>query len=62
MKQKHIFALCAFVMVAAFFGLAAVAESSLPLWEGIGCIAGILLIAAPVVRLANRAVEEDSKA
>ena len=54
MKQKLSFALCAALLVAGFFGLQAVSESSLPLWEGVGCIAAIFLVEMPVVRYINK--------
>lgn len=56
MKQKISFALCALTLVAGFFGLQAVSESSLPFWEGAGCIAGIFLLMVPAVRKVNKAL------
>jgi len=54
MKQKLSFALCAALLVAGFFGLQAVSESSLPLWEGVGVIAAIFLGETPVVMYLNK--------
>ena len=54
MKKKLSFALCAALLVAGFFGLQAVSESSLPLWEGVGAIAAIFLVEMPVVRYLNK--------
>ena len=56
MKQKISFAFCALTLVAGFFGLQAVSESSLPFWEGVGCIAGIILLMIPAVRKVNRSL------
>lgn len=54
MKKKLSFALCAALLVAGFFGLQAVSESSLPLWEGVGAIAAIFLGETPVVMYLNK--------
>lgn len=56
MKQKISFAFCALMLIAGFFGLQAVSESSLPFWEGVGCIAAIFLAETPVVRHLNKIV------
>lgn len=59
MKKKLTYALCALLFLAGFFGLCAVSESkSLPLWEGLGVILGILLLEIPVVRIVNNAVKD----
>ena len=56
MKRKLSLAFCALMLLAGFFGLQAVSESSLPFWEGVGCIALILLVETPVVRYLNKCV------
>ena len=54
MKKKLSFAFCALMLIAGFFGLQAVSESSLPFWEGVGCIAAIFLGETPVVMYLNK--------
>lgn len=54
MKKKISFAICAVLLVAGFFALQAVSESSLSFWEGAGCIAAIFLAETPVVRHLNK--------
>ena len=56
MKRKLTLAFCALMLLAGFFGLQAVSESSLPFWEGAGCIALIFLVETPVVRYLNKCV------
>lgn len=56
MKKKITFALCALFLVAGFFGLCAVAESGLPLWEAVGLITAIFVAEIPVVKIANREI------
>ena len=58
MKKKITFAFCAALLLAGFFGLQAVSESSLPFWGAIGAIAAIFLLETPVVRYLNRHVED----
>ena len=58
MKEKLTYALCAVLLLAGFFGLQAVSESSLSFWEGVGAILGICVLEIPVIRLANKTVEE----
>lgn len=54
MKKKITFAFCAALLLAGFFGLQAVSESSLPFWGAIGAIAAIFLVETPVVRYINK--------
>jgi len=58
MKQKLTFALCAVLLLAGFFGLQAVSESSLSLWEGAGAILGICALESPVIALANHTINK----
>lgn len=55
--KKLALALCAVVLVAGFFGMQAVSESSLPFWEAIGCLAGILLVMLGAAKVANKVVK-----
>ena len=56
MKRKITYALCAFLLIAGFFGLCAVSESSLSFWEGLGAILAIFVAEIPVVKLLNKQV------
>ena len=60
MKRKLTIALCAALLLAGFFGLQAVSESSLSLWEGAGAILAILVALLLVVKVANRLVDDDT--
>ena len=60
MKRKLTIALCAALLLARFFGLQAVSESSLSLWEGAGAILAILVALLLVVKVANRLVDDDT--
>ena len=61
MKEKITFAFCAVAMVAGFFGLQAVSESSLPLWQGTGAIIAILLVMSFPVRRINKLLKEGKR-
>ena len=58
MKHNITFALCAVLLLAGFFGLQAVSELHLPVWEVLGLIAAIFLAETPVVRYLNKHVED----
>jgi len=58
MKQKITFAICAVLLLAGFFGLQAVSESSLSLWEGAGAILGIGILESPVIAVLNRTIKK----
>lgn len=62
MKRKLTFALCAVLLLAGFFGLQAVSESSLPLWEGVGAILAIFAAELPVIHVANKTSEKEGRA
>ena len=54
MKKKLTYLFCAILLLAGFFGLCAVSESSLSFWEGLGAILGIFVAEMPVVHVANK--------
>jgi len=58
MKKKLTYLFCAILLLAGFFGLCAVSESSLPFWEGLGVIIGIFVAEIPVIHIANKSVKK----
>ena len=58
MKHKITFAICAVLLLAGFFGLQAVAESSLSLKGGVAAILSIFAVELIVVRVANKTMKE----
>ena len=60
MKQKITFAICAVLLLAGIFGLQAVSESSLSLWEGAGAILLICALESPVIAVANRTIKKET--
>lgn len=61
--MKHLtYATCATLLLAGFFGLCAIAESGLPLWEAVGLIASILLFELGVASVANKSIEKEGRA
>ena len=61
MKEKITYAFCAVAMVAGFFGLQAVSESSLSFWQGTGAILAILALMSIPVRRVNKLLKEEKR-
>ena len=59
MKEIITYAFCAVLLVAGFFALQAVSESSLPLWQGTGAIAAIILVMSVPVRRVNKLLNKE---
>lgn len=59
MRKQISYSICAILLLAGFFGICAVSESSLSLWEGLGVIFGISVAEAPVIMVANKMVKEE---